>query len=159
MIRSLCTIALGALMSGCYTLQPAMGVAPEPGSEVAFDVNDQGRVALGGQIGPEVSQIEGRLLEKANGEYLVAVSTVRLFRGGEQVWRGERVRISEGHINTTYRRSFSRGRTITASAIAIGGFAAIFLTRSLVSSFGEDDGGNPDNKGGDGQGLIVRIRR
>ena len=143
-------------MAGCYSLQPAMGVVPEPGSEVAFDVNDQGRLALGGQMGPEVAQIEGRLLEKANGEYLVAVTTVRLLRGGEQVWGGEKVRISSEHIGSTYRRSFSKGRTIAATAVTVGAVGAFFLTRSLVSAFGDDDPGRPD--GGQGEGLILRRR-
>src|SRR5688500_13075286 len=34
MIRSLCSIALGVLMTRCYSLQPAMGAVPEPGAEV-----------------------------------------------------------------------------------------------------------------------------
>ena len=38
-------------------------------------------------MGPEIGQIEGRLLEKDTGQFLVAVSSVRMLRGGEQIRR------------------------------------------------------------------------
>jgi hypothetical protein len=37
-------------------------VTPAVGEKVAFDVNDAGRVALGGSLGPEIAQIEGRVV-------------------------------------------------------------------------------------------------
>ena len=123
---------VGLLATGCYTLQPVRGGVPPVGSRVAFDVNDAGRVALGGAIGPEVSQIEGRLLSNGSGEYLVAVSNVRLMRGGEQVWTGEQVRINREHVSSAYERRFSRGRTLALSAVFVGGVAAFFLGRELV---------------------------
>ena len=124
---------LGLLVAGCYTLQPAGGAVPPAGRRVAFDVNDAGRSALGGLIGPEVAQIEGRLLSNGTEEYLVAVSTVRLLRGGEQVWSGEQVRIRREHVSSTYERRFSRGRTL-ALAGAAAGVAALFIGRSLMGS-------------------------
>src|SRR5688572_22504152 len=101
MLRLSAVAILGVLSAGCYTLRPVYGTVPEIGTEVAFDVTDAGRTALGGSIGPEISQIEGRLVEKHDGEYLVAISAVRLIRGGQQVWRGERVRVKTEHLGTT----------------------------------------------------------
>jgi hypothetical protein len=46
-------VAVASLV-GCYTLQPTGGPVPEVGSRVAFDVNDAGRAALGGTMGPEI---------------------------------------------------------------------------------------------------------
>ena len=52
--------ACGALsLVGCYSLQPTRGATPTVGETVAFDVNDSGRAALGGSMGPEIGQIEG----------------------------------------------------------------------------------------------------
>ena len=116
---------------GCYTLQPTGGVTPPVGSEVAFDVNDAGRLALGGAMGPEIKQIEGRLLDQENGEYVVAVSTIRLLRGGEQAWSGEKVRIKSEHVGTAYRRRLSKGRTIALAAVGVGAVALI-ATQSIV---------------------------
>lgn len=132
-----------ALAAGCYTLKPALGTTPEVGSLVAFDVNDAGRVALGGTMGPEIAQIEGRLLERDNGEYLLAVSNIRLLRGGEQVWGGEQVRLKQEYLGTTYQKKFSMGRSIALGAIGVGGFAGFLVSRSLLGSGrvpGDQDG-------------------
>jgi hypothetical protein len=146
---------LSASLVGCYTLQPAGGRTPEVGAKVAFDVNDAGRSALGGSLGPEVSQIEGKLLEQENGEYLLAVSNIRLLRGGEQVWGGERVRIKSEHVTGTYQRRFSRTRTIAASAVGIG-FIAFIATRSIIGSGREDDDRLP---GDTAQTQVIPIPR
>ena len=132
--------AFGLAVQGCYTLQPVSGVEPQVGTVVAFDVNDAGRTALGGTIGPEIAQVEGRLLEKENGRFLLAVSTVRLLRGGEQVWSGEQVRFQSEYLGPAYERRFSAGRTALLGAAGVGGLGAFFLTRSLLGA-GTDDGG------------------
>jgi len=142
MIRFTLFTALAVLLTGCYTLQPASGVGSPVGTRVAFDVNDAGRVALGGTMGPEIGQIEGRLLNADNGDYLIAVTVVRLLRGGEQVWRGERVRIKPEHVGNTYELRFSRARTIALSATIVGGVAAFVLGRGLFEP-GDGDGPSP----------------
>ncbi|HSE51124.1 MAG TPA: hypothetical protein VLB00_02990 [Gemmatimonadales bacterium] len=134
-------VAAGALLAGCYSLQSARGAAPEVGTKVAFDVNDMGRVGLGGALGPEVSQIEGRLIERDSAGYLLAISNVRLLHGGEQVWTGEQVRIRPEFVGNTYTRRFSMGRSIGFGAASIGGFAAFLATRSLLTSSTRGDDG------------------
>ena len=127
-------VAMGALsLVGCYTLQPSRGATPQVGEKVAFDVNDNGRAALGGSMGPEIGQIEGRLLQKDTAQFLVAVSAVRMIRGGEQTWSGEPVRIKSEYVTTSYTRHFARGRTIALSALGVGAVAFI-VTRSILGS-------------------------
>ena len=63
---------------------PMIGVVPELGREIAMDMNDAGRLAVGTSMGQEIAQVEGRLVSKDSGEYTVAVSMVHLLRGGEQ---------------------------------------------------------------------------
>jgi len=132
-------VVIGFSVAGCYTLEPAAGVAPELGTNVAFDVNDVGRVALGGAMGPEIAQIEGRLISKEGdgADYLVAVSAVRLLRGGEQVWRGEQIHIKSEYVTKIYLRRYSRGRTIALSAAGIGA-VAILASASILGSGGLD---------------------
>ena len=142
--RSAGVVALGLLVGGCYTLQPSRGSAPPVGTTVAFDVNDAGRVALGGTIGPEISQIEGRLLNNGTEDYLIAVSTVRLLRGGEQVWSGEQVRIKSEYVGSAYERRFSRARSVALGSAVLGGFAAFLVGRSLVTGGEDHPGGGPD---------------
>lgn len=140
MIRWVGAPILGALLLGCYTFLPVSG-PPAPGMDVAFDVNDAGRVALGGVMGPEIGRIEGRVLERGTEDFLIAVSSIRLLRGGEQVWNGEPVRIRAEHVGPASERRFARGRTVALGVGVIGGFAAFLITRSLIGAGTED--GNP----------------
>ncbi len=151
MTRLAGVVAVAFLAAGCYTLQPARG-APQVGQRVAFDVNDAGRVALGGEIGPEIAQIEGQLLNNGTEDYLIAVSTVRLIRGGEQVWTGEQVRIKSEYVGTAYERRFSRGRSIALGSAVVGGFAAFLVGRSLIGAGQDHPGGGVDTA----QTRIVR---
>jgi len=131
-IRSIASVVVGALLAGCYTLQPARGVTPELGTRVGLDVNAAGRLALGGSMGPEIDQVEGKLLERTADEYVLSVSSVRYLRGGgHQTWTGESVRIKTEHVATVYTRQFSKPRTI-ALAAAGGGALAFIVTQSLV---------------------------
>jgi hypothetical protein len=127
-------LAVGALgLVGCYSLRPTRGATPEIGEKVAFDLNDNGRAALGGSMGPEIGQIEGRLLQKDTAQYVVAVSAVRLIRGGEQTWSGETVRIKSDYVSSAYTRQFATGRTLALGAIGAGALTFI-VTRSLIGS-------------------------
>jgi len=134
MRRLLCFLTIGVLSAGCYGLQPAAGVAPLVGTSVAFDINDAGRVALGGSMGPAILQIAGRLVSKDSEEYLVAVKEVELLQGGNQVWAGEQVRIKNSYVSTVYLRRFSTARTVAFTAASLGAIA-IFAGKSLANSF------------------------
>lgn len=125
-------VAIALTLAGCYTLQPARGVQPTVGTRVAFDVNDAGRVALGGAMGPEVAQVEGQLVGKDDSEYILAVTNIRTIRGTEQVWSGEQVRVKSEHVASTYKRKFSRGRSIAFGVAGIGGFALIMVSTDLL---------------------------
>jgi hypothetical protein len=137
-------VATLGFLTGCYTLRPLQGPLPEVGERVAFDVNDAGRVALGGSMGPAIARVEGRLVEKGEGSYLVSVTAVQLVRGGQQVWSGEQIRLEAEHLGTAYERRFSLGRSIAMGAIGIGGFTAFLITRDLLAS-----GSDTPNRPGD----------
>lgn len=128
-------LALSALVvTGCYRLHPVTtGEAPELGARVAVQINDIGRVALGGSMGPEIDRIEGRLEEKDEAGYLIAVQQVYLMRGGMQVWGGEIVRIGKDQVRSFSERQFSRGRSIALGAVGAGG-VAFLLSRGLLGA-------------------------
>jgi hypothetical protein len=138
-------VLAAVLTVGCYTYEPVQGPTPAVGAEIAFDINDAGRVALGGSMGPEIAQIEGRLVEKGAADYLVAVTAVHMLRGGEQVWSKEPVRIKSEYVSSVYQRQFSAVKTVALSAIGVGIVAAL-AGRSLVGGGSTDQGqkGPPD---------------
>ena len=135
--RSVALTVFGVLVAGCYTLVPATGPAPEVGKLMAFDVNDIGRVALGGSMGPEISQVQGRLLAR-DSDYVVSVTAIKLLKGGEQTWGGEQVRLKPTYISSMYERRYSNSRTLAASAIGAGIVAAVAVRSILGGGAGGD---------------------
>jgi hypothetical protein len=136
---------LGILLVGCYTLQPTGGAIPEPGTVMGFDLNDAGRLALGGSMGPEIGQVEGRLIQKSPADYTVGVTSIHMLRGGDQVWHGEVVHIKPDYVSTLYTRKFSTARSVALGAVGVGAIALI-ASRSLV---GLDNTTRPEPNPGD----------
>jgi hypothetical protein len=132
--RLIASALASVLLSGCYTLQPVGGVAQELGKQMAFDVNDAGRLALGGSMGPEIDQIEGRLVQRDSSQFVISVSSVRLLRGGDQPWAGEPVHIKSEYVSRYYERQFSLGRTLALSAVGV--VAIVALVKSPIVSSG-----------------------
>lgn len=131
------------MLAGCYELKPASTtIAPTLGSEIALDLNDVGRVALGGQMGPEIAQIEGRLLQRDSSEYYIGVTLVRLLRGGEQVWKGEKVHVKNEFVTSVYEKKFSRGRSIALGSVGLAGVVAL-VTRSILGAGTRDTPDTP----------------
>jgi hypothetical protein len=124
-VRRLSAVTGCILLVGCYTLQPLRGPVPEPGTAMAFNISDVGRVALGGLMGPEILQIEGRLSSRTATEYVVAVTDVHLLGGGDQVWHGEPVTLKSEYVSSLYERRFSATRSVALAAAGAGAIAAI----------------------------------
>lgn len=128
------------LVSGCYSLRPAASVEPQVGTRVAFDINDAGRVALSGTMGQDIGQVDGQLVAKEDGEYLLSVLNVHYVRGGQQAWSGEQVRIKTDYVGARYERRFSAVKTVGLAGIMLGAVGGFLATRSL---FGSGQEGNP----------------
>jgi len=140
-VKRLVWSATAICVAGCYELQPARQ-SPEPGAVIALDISDQGRVALGGLVGPELSQIEGRFVSMEKGEYVLHVTGVRFLRGGEQGWSGETVSIKPEYVTSRYQRKFSTVKTVALSAIAVGAVALV-ATKGLSGLSQGDRGSIP----------------
>jgi hypothetical protein len=98
-------------------------------------------------MGPEIGQIEGRLVRRDSGQYTLAVSTVHLLRGGEQTWAGETVHVKNEYVGTSYLRQFSPGRTIALSAVGLLAVGAIVKTSLIVLGNNADTGTPIDSTG------------
>jgi hypothetical protein len=129
--------AIMAWTSGCYSLERVNGSSPVPGTRIALDVNDAGRVALGGSMGPEIDRVEGRLIERTNGEYLLGVTSVSLLRGGVQTWKGEQVVLKPEFVSTVYERRLDKAKSGLLAAAIVGGVVAI-ASQNLLTSGTED---------------------
>jgi hypothetical protein len=118
------------LLAGCYSLQPAGATVVQPGNMIAMDINDAGRVALGGAMGPEIAQIEGRVVQNEGGVFTIAVTDVHLLRGGDQVWRGENVKVRSEWVNTIYERRLAKVQSVMLAAAGVAA-AGLLVSRGL----------------------------
>jgi hypothetical protein len=151
LLRLITAVAgIGLLTTSCYTLQPSAAVVPATGTRLAFAINDVGRVALGGSMGPELRQVEGNLQAKDGDDYVVSVRGVQLLQGGYQTWAGETVRINSSYVSAVYVKKFSAAKTV----LAVGGaaLAASLLVsrdfRSFVDLRGDETGGTSATRRG-----------
>jgi hypothetical protein len=135
-----------AAATGCYALQPVTNNAVLLGAVLSISINDAGRTALGGTMGPEIREIEGRLVSRDSSEYVLAVTDIRLLSGGNQTWSGERVRVKKEYVNTVNEKRFSRGRTAAFSAVAIVLLGGMF-SQAIKGSLAGEEGKLPPDTG------------
>jgi len=131
-----------ALAAGCYISRPPASPEPELGVRVVLELNDQGRMALTRNLGPEVLLVSGRFVDGTDSAYRVAVSGTQTLDRQRVPWGGETVSVSREYVRRVSERRLSRGRTALFTlglAAAVGVFIA---TRQLLG-FG-DTGSDPD---------------
>ena len=140
-----CVLAFASgLASGCYVYTPVTA-APASGARLSFDLNDRGRVGLGGRIGASATRIEGTLKSDTDSAYNLNMISVEYLNGQANNWTGELLTVSRDFVSDVRERRFSRSRTwLTAAALAAGTIAFI-ATRGLLGF------GSPDRNPGPGE--------
>lgn len=133
------------VLTGCYVYTP-VALRPTPGTELALDLNDQGRVAMSGRLGPEVARVEGQLVEATDSTFVILMARARQLDGTVTRWSGEDVTLQREHVKEVSGRRLSRGRTALAAGSFAVAIAAILLGQSLDGSSDDephDDGPDP----------------
>jgi hypothetical protein len=138
--RRLLAVLVGAmqLLSACYQYVPVRST-PTVGSQVGFDINDEGRVGLRDQLGPGVARVEGRLTAVEGDVMVVQASSVTQIRGRPMPADSVHVRVSRGYVESIDERRLSRTRTY----IVLGIGAAIVATFLGTNGFGKGPGSDP----------------
>ena len=135
-------VFLSGFASGCYTFTP-VATSLAPGTRVVLDLNDQGRATLGQSVGPAAEIIEGTVQAKNDSAYVIAVSSVRYFNGGTNVWSGEPLTVSTSFVQGAQERRFSPGKTALAAAVGAAAVLSFILTRTLFGYGTPDKTPNP----------------
>lgn len=134
--------------SGCYAYRPVTSTLA-PGTRVALDLNDQGRVGMRSLIGPEIARVEGALVHNSDTAYVVQVLETRGLYGVTSRWGGEPVSLRREYVAGVTERRLSRPRTVVAVLGGAAAFLAFAFTRDLL---GRGSGGSdPGNGGGNEQ--------
>jgi len=148
-LRLVPLVALGSLLfSGCYTYVPSDAARLDPGSQLEFELNDQGRVAMDERLGPEVATVDGTLVAVTDSQYGVRVARVRYLDGTSSAWGGEKVDLQQQYVKRVLERKFSKGRTLVAIGSGAAAIGAFIATRSLIGN----GTGNQTTKPGGGPG-------
>ena len=124
-------------LTGCYKYTPLATADPAPGARIAVDLTPTGSDTLARFVGPNVMAIEGRVVEAAGSDLLLAVSVVRKRTGEEDFWKGETVSIPRGVVSGLRQRRLATGRTL----LLAGAVAALGATVGAAASGGGSGGG------------------
>lgn len=115
--------------TGCYTYAPSAASDIVPSTVVAAEISDAGRLALAGQVGPEVARIEGEVVQRSDTSLSLMVSEVSYLNGLLNKWQGQAVSLRIEDVKLFSQRKLSRGRTALGLAM-VGGLVALALSNS-----------------------------
>ena len=132
-------VLASGLLVGCYTYE-YLPESPAPGTSVAVELTDMGRVQLENNVGPEVGQIEGVLASVADSSMTLQVARTRSLRGVVQPWGGEPVKLHTGQYRMVRERRFSAPRTVVLVGTLTAGFVSFAASRGLLG-LGNSGGG------------------
>lgn len=137
-----CLVAVASL-TGCYKYSPLATTDPVPGARIAVALTPAGTDTLARFVGPNVTAIEGRVVQATGSDLLLAVSVIRKRNGEEDFWKGETVSIPRDVISGLRQRRLATGRTLLlAGAIVVAG-GTVGAAASSGSSGGGGGGGGP----------------
>jgi hypothetical protein len=112
------------LLNACYHYVPLAQPHVVTATLVSAELSTQGASEMAAAIGPGIRKVRGRVLD-ADGETItLAMASVTDGRGIETGWRGEPVRFPRRFLAHITLRSFSLGRTLLFSGVAVGGAVA-----------------------------------
>lgn len=133
------------LCTACYSYVPVRST-PTPGTQVALEVTDEGRVALNDKIGPGVVRLEGTLAGVEGDEILVDANAAKQIQGYISELGGVRVRLPQRYVTRMDERQLSRKKTLLVVGGIVAVVATFFATKLSGKSTpsGEEPGGGPD---------------
>ncbi|MDP9177866.1 MAG: hypothetical protein M3O61_09320 [Gemmatimonadota bacterium] len=113
--------------TGCYTYTASAASDIVPSTVVAAEISDAGRLALAGQVGPEVARIEGEVVQRSDTSLSLMVSEVSYLNGLLNKWQGQAVSLRIQDVKLFSQRRLSRSRTALGLAM-VGGLVALALS-------------------------------
>lgn len=136
------TLALalvGTPALGCYNYATPLTDRPVPETVVEVVLNDRGRVAMEGNVGPEIMSIEGVVSSATDSLLMLSVTKVTGLSRDVSRWNGETVTIRTEHVRQLRERRFSMARTVllVGSATAT---AALAVSGALTGFGGSPSG-------------------
>jgi hypothetical protein len=130
-----------AFAAGCYIYVPSDPSRLIPGQQVAYDLNDLGRLNLSSQIGEEVARISGIVVQQSPASSTLKVTELTYLNGRSTQWSGEAITIRQDFIKASYEQQLSKSKTAAAALAGAAGVGALVAARAIVGSSVGDNGG------------------
>jgi len=132
-MRRVLSVLLAITTVGCYTYTPMqVSAVPAPQQQLRIELTPTGTDSLSRVLGPSVKTVDGRLISVTPEAIELGVTTVTMYSGLEQYWKGESVTIPKQYIVSLDQRSFSLGKT----GLLTGAIVVMLLALSAGSGFG-----------------------
>lgn len=136
-------LVLTTASGACYTYKPVEGTQPVPGHAIRVEVNAEGTDRLARQLGPRISQLEGKVAAIDADTLRFLVRVARTSDLIESYFKDDTVSLPRTSITSMSERRLSPGQTVAVGGLLVAG--AIGAASALSGDSG--DGGGP---GGDG---------
>ena len=146
-VRAACALGSAALVCGCYELRPTMDIQPRTDVQFRVELSDQARVAVVGQLGPEVREVTGHVLSRTEDDVVISAEEVVYLRGEILKMHGDTVHLNRQQLTSVTERKFSLSKTmIVAAGVAVA--LGVFLgSKSLFGAGGSSKDGNGNGNG------------
>jgi hypothetical protein len=140
---TLCALLIG--LGGCYTYRPVTAPGPEPGARINAELSQDGTSSMVPVLGPEVTEVSGRVVESTEDTLRVSLISVTNQRGIPTSWRGELVPLPRARLNSVGERHLAPAGTALLSAGVLGG---LYLLYRLMGGPGVFEGTGGTGGGG-----------
>ena len=118
-----------ASLAACYSYRPISAPGPDPGARISASLTQEGAMAMLAVLGPEVSEIRGRVVDADRDTLRVSLASVTSVRGVPTSWSGEEVPLLRSRLASVGERRLAPGGTVLLGAGVVGGL--YFLYRLL----------------------------
>jgi len=131
-------LAFTAATGACYTYKPVEGTQPAPGHAIRLEVNAEGTDRLARQLGPRISQVEGRVAAVDADTLRFLVRVARTSDLIESYFKDDTVSLPRTAITSMSERKLSPGQTVAVGGLLVAG--AIGAASALSGDNGSGSG-------------------
>ena len=137
-MRAALALLVAAASGACYTYRPLEGTQPAPGHAVRLEVNAEGTDRLARQLGPRISQLEGRVaaIDQDTLRFLVRVARTPDLM--ESYFKDDTISLPRTAISSMSERKLSAGPTVAVGGLLVAG--AIGAASALSGDSGDGTG-------------------
>lgn len=139
-MRVLHALAAVPLLAGCYKYQPLQSSLPTKGASVQVSLTPDGTERVIRRFGPNIRQLEAKVLEVRQDTLSLAVRVARTPEGIESYFNGDTITLPLAGVSSISNRKFAVGPTMLIGGLLIGGTIGTAAALGSTSSTGGPPG-------------------